>query len=119
MFAQRCMYHKFLVSQQAAGCCYVSRVAVGSPAFVSFIATRRIHSTTKNNPTPINKHPNLMTQWKPTSPTWIDSNTKVICQGFTGKQVSIICSKFMKNLKRFRLLVCQADDLPAVDLLVP
>jgi hypothetical protein len=25
----------------------------------------------------------------------------------------------MKNLKRFRLLVCQADDLPAVDLLVP
>jgi len=25
-------------------------------------------------------------QWKPTSPTWIDKNTKVIIQGFTGKQ---------------------------------
>jgi len=24
--------------------------------------------------------------WKPTSPTWIDKNTKVITQGFTGKQ---------------------------------
>jgi len=24
--------------------------------------------------------------WHPTSPTWIDKNTKVICQGFTGKQ---------------------------------
>jgi succinyl-CoA synthetase alpha subunit len=24
--------------------------------------------------------------WNPTSPTWIDKNTKVICQGFTGKQ---------------------------------
>jgi succinyl-CoA synthetase alpha subunit len=24
--------------------------------------------------------------WKPTSPTWIDKDTKVICQGFTGKQ---------------------------------
>jgi len=26
------------------------------------------------------------TNWNPTSPTWIDKNTKVICQGFTGKQ---------------------------------
>jgi succinyl-CoA synthetase alpha subunit len=24
--------------------------------------------------------------WNPTSPSWIDKNTKVICQGFTGKQ---------------------------------
>jgi len=27
-----------------------------------------------------------VTNWNPTSPTWIDKNTKVICQGFTGKQ---------------------------------
>lgn len=26
-------------------------------------------------------------QWKPHCPTWIDKNTKVICQGITGKQV--------------------------------
>jgi len=24
--------------------------------------------------------------WTPTSPSWVDKNTKVICQGFTGKQ---------------------------------
>jgi hypothetical protein len=99
MFTQRFVYQRFLVSHQFVSCCYVSRAAVGSPAFANFIATRRIQSTTKNNPTSINKHPNLMSQWKPTSPTWIDSNTKVICQGFTGKQASIICSKFMKILK--------------------
>jgi len=29
---------------------------------------------------------NYSSKWTPTSPTWIDKNTKVICQGFTGKQ---------------------------------
>ena len=28
-------------------------------------------------------------EWKPHCPTWIDKNTKVICQGITGKQVRI------------------------------
>jgi len=27
-----------------------------------------------------------LSKWTPTSPTWIDKDTKVICQGFTGKQ---------------------------------
>lgn len=30
-----------------------------------------------------------MDSWKSTSPSWIDKNTKVICQGLTGKQVWI------------------------------
>lgn len=35
------------------------------------------------------------TWWHPTSPTWIDKNTKVICQGFTGKQVLKFCFRLM------------------------
>lgn len=30
-----------------------------------------------------------LADWKPHTPTWIDKNTKVICQGLTGKQVRI------------------------------
>jgi hypothetical protein len=47
-------------------------------------------SGAKRNQTTSSKTVNLMSAWKPTSPTWIDRNTKVICQGFTGKQASIL-----------------------------
>jgi succinyl-CoA synthetase alpha subunit len=33
----------------------------------------------------LNKRFYVVHHWKPTSPTWIDKNTKVITQGFTGK----------------------------------
>jgi succinyl-CoA synthetase alpha subunit len=41
-------------------------------------------SSTSFNVHPISRR--NLTNWKATSPTWIDKNTKVITQGFTGKQ---------------------------------
>jgi len=38
----------------------------------------------KNTDAPVN----LLSKWKPHCPTWIDKNTKVLCQGLTGKQGS-------------------------------
>jgi succinyl-CoA synthetase alpha subunit len=62
-------------------------IRAGSVAALGgFPATRRFQTAAKNNATATNKQPNLLSAWKPTSPTWIDSNTRVICQGFTGKQ---------------------------------
>lgn len=29
----------------------------------------------------------LYSEWKPHCPTWINKDTRVICQGFTGQQV--------------------------------
>lgn len=33
------------------------------------------------------RYSSIYSEWKPHCPTWINKDTKVICQGFTGQQV--------------------------------
>lgn len=47
-----------------------------------------------------NVTPQLKRQMSSTAKVWVDKNTRVICQGFTGKQVSVDYNSFGGGKKK-------------------